>query len=289
MGGSMSGRLQIWNGWTPTMTADTLEPATSDGRPPADLADAWFARETLRPLSSRDRPRPEPYSLAWFEEAEQRRHGRHGAWMPRLLEFARHPDETVLCLGDGLGTDWVQYARHGASVTACAASPDQLAAVRRNFEVRGLAAQFVQAPPDRLPLPAESVDVVNLNSLWTAWTDPAALAAELYRVLRPGGKVIALAPSHYNAWFWSAVFFPWQRWTVRHPELPPAAWTGRQLRRAFGQFTEHRVHKRQLRRSELPHVWRLLPLSVLERLMGRVLVLKAFKPLSAALPVRVAA
>jgi hypothetical protein len=33
-----------------------------------------------------------------------------------------------------------------------------------------------------------------------------------------------------------------------------------------------------------PHLWRWLPLPLLERLLGRVLVIKAFKPLSAAIP-----
>lgn len=287
-----SGKLQIWSGWTPTMSAEALQSAAVPGRPPADRADSWFAQEALRPIgtgSSRDRPRPEPYSLAWYQEAESRRLGRHGAWLPKLLEYARHPDETVLGLGDGLGTDWVQYARNRSAVTACVSSPEQLAAVRRNFELRGLSAQFVLAPSERLPLPTASVDVVNLNALATAWADPAALVAEIYRVLRPGGKVIGLVPSYYSASFWSGIFFPWQRWIARKSEPPPATWTARQLKRLFTPFTEHRVHKRQLRRTELPHIWRLLPLSMLERLMGRVLIVKAFKPLSAALPVRSAA
>ena len=63
----------------------------------------------------------------------------------------------------------------------------------------------------------------------------------------------------------------------------------RGLKRLFGRFGEHRIHKRQLRRSDVPHLWRWLPLPLLERLMGRVLVLKAFKPLSAALPALAAA
>jgi hypothetical protein len=33
----------------------------------------------------------------------------------------------------------------------------------------------------------------------------------------------------------------------------------------------------------LPHLWRFLPASVLERLAGRVLVLRAFKPVAAAM------
>ena len=59
--------------------------------------------------------------------------------------------------------------------------------------------------------------------------------------------------------------------------------------RLFGRFAEQRVYKRQLRRSEAPHLWRWLPLPLLERLIGHVLVLKAFKPLSAAIAVPLAA
>ena len=33
----------------------------------------------------------------------------------------------------------------------------------------------------------------------------------------------------------------------------------------------------------VPHLWRWLPLPVLERLMGKILILKAFKPLSTAI------
>ena len=60
--------------------------------------------------------------------------------------------------------------------------------------------------------------------------------------------------------------------------------SGRALRLLFDRFVEHRTHKRHLRRADVPHLWRWLPLPVLERVLGRVLVLKAFKPLSAALP-----
>ena len=50
----------------------------------------------------------------------------------------------------------------------------------------------------------------------------------------------------------------------------------------FYRFTENKVFKRHLRRSELPHLIRLWPLVLLERFYGRVLVIKARKPISAA-------
>src|SRR5262245_59499244 len=66
--------------------------------------------------------------------------------------------------------------------------------------------------------------------------------------------------------------------------VPPTAPkpSARDLRRTFARFVEHRVSKRHLRRGELPHLWRILPLVLLERLIGRVLVLKAKKPISIA-------
>ena len=50
-----------------------------------------------------------------------------------MLEFAKHSGEKLLGLGDGLGTDWVQYAQHGAGVIVCNDSRMHLELVRRNF------------------------------------------------------------------------------------------------------------------------------------------------------------
>lgn len=253
----------------------------------SEPSETWFVQEALRP-----RPRgllPEAYSRAWFERVELLRHGRHGEWMPRLLEFVKHPDETVLGLGDGLGTDWAAYARHGARVIVATSSAEQLSLVRRNFEARGLAGQFLLTAGE-LPLPSASIDVVNLNGLWSGCPGLEEWTGEIFRVLRPGGKVLAVLPAHYDARYWAAIFFPWRRWHRSRPDdRCHAGFTSRVLMQRFERFRDHRIHKRHLRRSELPHVWRLMPLSILERFMGRVLILKAFKPLTVVTSVSVAA
>jgi hypothetical protein len=120
---------------------------------------------------------------------------------------------------------------------------------------------------------------------WNALHSPAPAPepGELLRVLKSGGKVIGLFPARYDAGYWQDVLFPLQGWYWRRPPDPTSApkATGRELARAFAGFERVAVAKRHLRRSELPHPWRVLPLMLLERLIGRVLVLKAFKPLGA--------
>jgi ubiquinone/menaquinone biosynthesis C-methylase UbiE len=267
-------------------------PSPDGPPPPVTVADRLYEAETLNHIAGPLRPNgvPEPYSLQWFLQIEAQRHGRPGRWIPRLLEFAKHGGETLLGLGDGLGTDWIQYARHQAHVIVCTPSPEQLTLVRRNFELRGLPGRFLSAQPTSLPLESSSIDVVSVSGLLDQVADPHTVVNEVYRVLKPGGKVLAVTPARYDVDYWSRLLAPWSRWLRPRPAPAPAGrFSGRRLRRLFGRFVEHRVHKRHLRRSEVPHAWRWLPLPLLERTMGRVLVLKAFKPLSAAIAMPLAA
>lgn len=252
---------------------------------PQEFARKLFEQEALRPLFSVTREESlEPYSLQWFLNIENQRHGRHGRWIPRLLEFAKHSGETLLALGHGLGTDWLQFARHGAQVIVCTSSLSQLQLIRRNFQLRNLPGRFIHARATNLPLDSASIDVVCVSNLEPGHDDVPALVEEVYRVLKPGGKVLVVTRSRYDVDFWSRVLLHWYRCLLsrRRQHDSTVRYSGAELRQLFARFTDHRIHKRQLRRSEVPHIWRCLPLSVLARLMGRFLILKAFKPLSSA-------
>lgn len=298
MHGSYSNNLRLWEGPTlavaPGWPASAGTGALMEAPHSLEVAEQLYAREALNPAVTRllRDDGAEPYTLQWFLDIEQQRHGRQGRWIPRLLEFARHSGETLLGLGSGLGTDWLQYARHGASVVVCSPAAEYLALIRRNFELRGLGGRFVHAAATSLPLESCSIDVACVNSLLHTGADPSDVIKEVYRVLKPGGKVLAVVPAHFDVEYWYQTWFFWKRWRKQgRPSASalPERFTARKLRHSFDRFIEHRVYKRQLRRSEVPHLWRWLPLSLLERLMGHVLVLKAFKPLSAAISVPLAA
>jgi ubiquinone/menaquinone biosynthesis C-methylase UbiE len=251
---------------------------------PREFAQKLYSLESLQPAVGRPQlqEQPEPYSLQWFLDIENQRHSKHGKWIPKLLEFAKHAGEKLLGVGHGLGTDWVQYAQNGASVIVCTPAATQLELVRRNFELRGLQGRFVQAKPTCLPLETSSIDVVCISSLHHGIDHPETVIEEVYRVLKPGGKVLAVTPAYYDVDYWVRTLFFWHRWLRpyrgKNPLRCKRRYSVSQLKQLFCRFGEVRVRKRQLRRPEVPQVWRWIPLPILARLMGRVLVLKAFKP-----------
>ncbi len=283
-------KLRIWHGPESSHDQDPVDVAPA-GPQAESFAHRLYREEALAQARSSRRPGPvvEPFSLEWFLRIEHDRHIRHAPWLPKLLEFNKHPGETLLALGDGLGTDWLQFARHGAQVIVAGSSAEQLALVRRHFDLRGMQARFVHASASALPLESGSIDVVCL----TGWSgddrDQSRTASEIHRVLKAGGKVICVVPARFDVCYWDAACFPWKSWGRKQNNAPGLRFSARDLRRLFHRFTEHRIRKRHLRRVDIPHLWRWIPIAVLERLMGRMLILKAFKPVAASLSVRVAA
>src|SRR5947207_9353292 len=282
MDGSSVGNLRVY-------PVEAPPPPVGSGSLPACPAlpdpHALANRELLRPPGYRRRDRElEPFSAAWFDELEHKRYAGHGRWLPAALEFGRHPGESVLLVGAGLGSDAARYRLEGSEVTVGLTADDHPDLLRLNLARHGLAVRTLALDGVHVPAADGAFDVVAWNALYSPAADVSPLVDELYRVLKPGGKVIGLFPARYDAGFWQDVLLPLQHLYWRHPGDPTSApkTTARELVRLFGRFAEQRVKKRHLRRSELPHLWRALPLVLLERLIGRVLVLQAFKPLRAA-------
>lgn len=252
--------------------------------------DQYILLETYR-STDRKAAHLEPFTPEWFARLEQKRYSRHGAWLPRLLEFGKHPGEHVVGIGCGVGTDWCRYAAAGARVTVCHPHKEHLDVLRKNFHSRELDATLLHSPFERWPLGESSADVVTICGPLPPEVDHAALAEEAFRVLKPGGKVLAVLPAHHDVTWWLTRLVPWHTWvsqvSIRDVIRPENRFTSRDVRRLFASFEVARVRRRHLRRWELPHLWRCLPLLILERLIGRFHVVKAFKPLSCALPTEV--
>jgi arsenite methyltransferase len=103
------------------------------------------------------------------------------------------PGERVLDLGCGAGTDSLVAAQmvapHG-TVTGVDMTPEMLAKARAAAGELGVGnAEFVEAEAERLPFADGSFDVVISNGVIDLIPDKDAVFAELFRVLRPGGRI----------------------------------------------------------------------------------------------------
>lgn len=108
------------------------------------------------------------------------------------LQFPNNSD--VCDLGGGTGTDGLYFAGKGHSVTLVDIANEALAKATVHAQERGLAEKFKAAQCDftfgTLPLEDETYDVV-YSRLALHYFDPKVtgqLFAEIYRILRPGGR-----------------------------------------------------------------------------------------------------
>lgn len=103
------------------------------------------------------------------------------------------PGERVLDLGSGAGTDSLVAAQMvGAEgrVTGIDMTPQMLAKARGAAAAMGATnVEFVESEAERLPFDDRSFDVVISNGVIDLIPDKDAVFAELFRVLRPGGRL----------------------------------------------------------------------------------------------------
>jgi len=101
--------------------------------------------------------------------------------------------EVVLDLGSGGGIDVILSARRvGPTGTAYGLdmTDEMLALAQQNAREADVPnVHFLKGLIEAIPLPADSVDVVISNCVINLSTDKAAVLTEMFRVLRPGGRI----------------------------------------------------------------------------------------------------
>jgi SAM-dependent methyltransferase len=103
------------------------------------------------------------------------------------------PGETVLDLGSGPGLDALLAAERvgpRGRVIGLDMTPDMIARAEANAAQAGAAnTRFLLADLERLPLPDGMADVALSNCVINLCPDKGAVYREIFRVLKPGGRI----------------------------------------------------------------------------------------------------
>ena len=104
----------------------------------------------------------------------------------------------VLDIGCGNGYVLFQYARHGAAVTGVDLTRTAVELSRKRFALAGMPGEFLEVDGNSLPFPDECFDIVCSMGVLHHVADPRPMVEEMFRVLKPGGRLIVMLYHRYS-------------------------------------------------------------------------------------------
>jgi ubiquinone/menaquinone biosynthesis C-methylase UbiE len=131
------------------------------------------------------------YTVSMYDQMQ--RHLRDRGWIetPELLKSGVIQGHALeIGYGPGyLGLEWLKHTQD-TSLSGLDISPDMQALAGRNAEQYGLSqrVQYHLGACDLLPFQDETFDAVFSNGSLHEWANPCGACAEVWRVLKPGGR-----------------------------------------------------------------------------------------------------
>ena len=131
--------------------------------------------------------------------------------------------ERILDVAAGTGTSSVALARSGAGVIALDFSAGMVAEGRRKHKK----IEFVEGDAEKLPFPDNQFDAVTISFGLRNVNEPKVALAEMYRVLKPGGRVVVCEFSKppvaiFRAGYWAYLKYVMPTITDRVSSNPAA-------------------------------------------------------------------
>jgi SAM-dependent methyltransferase len=110
----------------------------------------------------------------------------------QLHEYRAFAGQRVLDVGCGNGYVLSKFAREGALTSGIDLTETGIGLSRRRFELSDLPGEFVVGSAEDLPWPSDTFDCVTSMGVLHHTPDTERSVAEVYRVLKPGGRLIVM-------------------------------------------------------------------------------------------------
>jgi demethylmenaquinone methyltransferase/2-methoxy-6-polyprenyl-1,4-benzoquinol methylase len=136
--------------------------------------------------------------------------GLHRSWKRRMVDLAQiKPGNKALDLCCGTGDITFALAKRGADATGLDFSPQMLevAAQRQLAGAKAPNLRFIQGDAQQLPYPENSFDVVTVGYGLRNLTSWEQGVDEMYRVAKPGARLIVLDFGKPPNALWRAIYF----------------------------------------------------------------------------------
>jgi len=158
-----------------------------------------------RPCNIRHSP-SEVGTRQYFDEVEARKYFVE-PHISRFADFKRWRGKRVLEIGCGIGTDTINFARHGAMVTAVELSQRSLEIARQRAEVYGLEnrIRFYRANAEEMTqvVPVEPYDLIYSFGVIHHTPDPEQVVDQIRHYVRPGSTIKLMV---YNRHSWKVLW-----------------------------------------------------------------------------------
>ena len=226
----------------------------------SDIANYW--RENNIP--QRWYSSKEPFSVQWFNAIAEARYSVYYPYLFEVAEFKSHDGERVLEVGVGLGTDLVNFARHGALVYGIDLGVDQVNYTKKNFMVSGIKfKQIKQGNAEQLPFKNQFFDLVYSFGVLHHTPDTQLALREVHRVLKKDGQAIVmlyargwkhyikrclihgiLLGKYFKLGSWQAVYNKISEVNGNSPKT--GVYTKKQVSAMFSEFSYIKIEKKRM-------------------------------------------
>ena len=124
----------------------------------------------------------------------------------KFINYADLKGKRVLDIAVGMGFSAASFAQAGAEVTGIDLTDFAVQSTKRNFFLRNLSGTIIQMDAQKLEFPDNYFDYICAHGCLMHMPDTSQAVGEIYRVLKPGGKIYAWM-YHRGWYFWFGVLF----------------------------------------------------------------------------------
>jgi ubiquinone/menaquinone biosynthesis C-methylase UbiE len=182
-----------------------------------------------------------PWGSREFFAAIKAEHDQAYGYANHILNLANLEGRSLLELACGIGLDTVEFARHGAAVTAIDLSPTCLDLATRQLAYHNLQVTLEIGNAESLRYPASSFDFVVARGVLMFTPNDLRTIDEIFRVLKPGGEASILL---HNQFSWYVLLAKISGTNLVHEAKDPPInrlYSVRQARKLLGKFSTYQI------------------------------------------------